>query len=301
MFQTFSRTLFSKQVNKQSGKRMQKCVLFFLNLQYGKTIISRGGIKKLLYLCFMTSGIYTIRSLKDDKILVGQSTNIISRLSQHKYHLKKNTHDNRHLQSAYNKYGINNFVFELLILCQEDFLYSEENYWCNLLSTHDHKFGYNIKPTNPNGNYRHSEETKKIISEKLKGHEHSEEFKKMCSLRMKGHKKSENTLRKLSIASSGKKHSNESREKMSLAKKGKKLVFSKEGRLAVDSALKEWLSLGLKNKKVINELTNEVYNSVSECIQKLNISTKAFYRNINGKGRFKNKYKLSYVRTIKKS
>jgi group I intron endonuclease len=249
----------------------------------------------------MITGIYTIKCLKNNKYLVGQSVNILNRFSQHKYHLKNNTHDNRHLQASYNKYGAEYFVFEILNECDEIYLYSEENYWCNLLNSHDHKFGYNIKPTNPDGHYRHSKQTKEKISEKLKGYKHSEEYKKNCSLRAKGHKKSAETLIKLSIAATGKKHSEIAKQKMSLAKKGKNLVFSKEGRLAVNIALKDWLSLGLKNKKVINELTGEIYNSVSECIEKLNISTKAFYRNINGKGRFKNKYKLSYVRTIKKS
>jgi group I intron endonuclease len=247
----------------------------------------------------MATGIYTIKSLKDNKILVGQSTNIFSRLSQHKFHLRNNTHDNRHLQNAYNKYGVDNFQFEVLVVCEEQYLYSEENYWCNLLNTHNHKFGYNIKPTNPNGNYRHSEETKLKISEKLKGYKHTDEFKKNCSFRMIGHKKSKETLERLKTSCTGKKHTDFTKQKLSLIKKGKSITFSKEGRASVDKALKEWLALGLKNKKIKDELTGMVYESVSDCIEKLNISTSAFYRNIKGKGKFTHKYKLKYVRTIK--
>lgn len=247
----------------------------------------------------MATGIYTIKSLKDNKILVGQSTNIFSRLSQHKFHLRNNTHDNRHLQSAYNKYGVDNFQFEGLVVCEEQYLYSEENYWCNLLNTHNHKFGYNIKPTNPNGNYRHSEETKLKISEKLKGYKHTDEFKKNCSFRMIGHKKSKETLERLRTSCTGKKHTDFTKQKLSRIKKGKSITFSKEGRASVDKALKEWLELGLKNKKITDELTGIIYESVSDCMEKLNISTSAFYRNIKGKGKFTNKYKLKYVRTIK--
>jgi group I intron endonuclease len=247
----------------------------------------------------MIAGVYTIKSLKDNKILVGQSVNAVNRLSQHKFHLRNNTHDNRHLQSAYNKYGVDNFQFQILLTCEEEHLYSEENYWCNLLNAHNHKFGYNIKPTHPNGNYRHSKETRLKISEKLKGHKHTEEFKKNCSVRVKGYKKSIETLEKLRKSCTGKRHTEESKLKMSNSKKGKSIKFSKEGRASVDKALKKWLTLGLKNKRIKNEITGTVYNSVSECLKELNISTSAFYRNINGKGRFKNKYKLSYVRTIK--
>jgi group I intron endonuclease len=247
----------------------------------------------------MTMGIYTIRSIKDNKILVGQSTNIFGRLSQHKFHLKKNTHDNRHLQSAYNKYGIENFQFDILLVCNEEYLYSEENYWCNVLNTHNSSFGYNIKPTNPNGNYRHSEETKLKISERLKGYKHSEEYKKNCSIRAKGYKKSIETLEKLRKSCTGKKHTEEAKLKMSNSKKGKPLKFSKEGRASVNKAHKKWLALGLNNKKIKNELTGVIYNSVGDCLKELNLSTSAFYRNINGKGKFTNKYKLCYVRTIK--
>jgi group I intron endonuclease len=247
----------------------------------------------------MIAGIYTIKSLKDNKILVGQSVNVVNRLSQHKFYLKNNTHDNWHLQSAYNKYGVDNFQFQILLICEEEHLYSEENYWCNLLNAHNHEFGYNIKSTNPNGSYRHSKETKLKISEKLKGYKHTEELKKNCSNRMIGYKKSEKTLEKLRISCTGKKHTDFTKQKLSLIKKGKSITFSKEGRASVDKALKEWLTLGLKNKKIKDELTGIVYESVSDCIKKLNISTSAFYRNIKGKGKFTNKYKLSYVRTIK--
>lgn len=272
---------------------------FFLTLYYEKTIKSSGEVKKLLYICCMVIGIYTIKSVKDNKILVGQSINIVRRLSQHKFHLKNNTHDNRHLQSAYNKYGIDNFQFQILLICEEEHLYSEENYWCNLLNTHNHKFGYNIKPTHPNGNYRHSEETKLRMSQKLKGIKRTNEFKKNCSLRMIGHKKSKKTLEKLRNTCTGKKHTDVTKQKLSHIKKGKSITFSKEGRASVDKALKEWLKLGLKNKKIKDELTGVLYESVSDCIKKLNISTSAFYRNIKRKGRFTNKYKLSYVKTIK--
>lgn len=246
----------------------------------------------------MNSGIYTITSLVDNKILVGQSISIKNRISQHKHALKNNLHDNKHLQSAYNKYGHKNFVFEILILCNEQYLFSEEHYWCNMLNTHDPKFGYNIKPTNPNGCYRHSFETKLKIGKANKGKKHSLEFKENCSIRAKNRTYSKETLEKLRISSTGRKHSDLSKQKISASKKGKKLNITEEWASARSNGFKNWLNLGLKNKRIINEKTGKIYNSVTECINDLKISTSAFYRNIKGKGNFKNKYKLSYEKTI---
>ena len=77
----------------------------------------------------MKSGIYTITSLIDNKIMVGQSVNINNRLGQHLYHLKKGTHDNPHLQKSFIKYGESNFLFESLVYIETTYLFSEENLW----------------------------------------------------------------------------------------------------------------------------------------------------------------------------
>ncbi len=97
----------------------------------------------------MTSGLYTITNLVDGKMLIGQSTNISKRLMQHLTKLRGNYHENDYLQKAFNKYKEENFKFEVLEYCDKQFLLSEENYWCNLLDTHNEEHGYNILVTNP--------------------------------------------------------------------------------------------------------------------------------------------------------
>ena len=95
-------------------------------------------------------GVYTITSIIDNKLYIGASSDIKYRLGRHRRNLKNNCHKNNHLQNSYNKYGDSNFKFETLEECDELFMYSQENYWANMLYVHNENYGYNIAPTNPN-------------------------------------------------------------------------------------------------------------------------------------------------------
>ena len=64
-------------------------------------------------------GVYQIRNLLDGKVYVGQSIDLKSRKSHHFSSLEKNKHDNIHLQRAYNRDGKENFIFEVLVWCEE--------------------------------------------------------------------------------------------------------------------------------------------------------------------------------------
>lgn len=97
----------------------------------------------------MTSGIYTIENLITKKLYVGYTQNFKERFNNHIRTLNRNIHGNEHLQRAWNKYGQINFSFEILTTCSTDILESEEHYWCNILDTHNPKYGYNIKGTHP--------------------------------------------------------------------------------------------------------------------------------------------------------
>ncbi len=108
------------------------------------------------------SGIYTITNLVNGKIYVGQTVGIIGRKGSHFTDLKLGK-DSPHLQAAYDKYGKENFIYELLEECEEQFLNSQEHYWCLMLNVHNSKHGYNIRRTHPHGGNsrgRHSEYSK---------------------------------------------------------------------------------------------------------------------------------------------
>src|SRR5690349_12587609 len=114
------------------------------------------------------SGIYTITCKVNSKIYIGRSRNIKNRKLFHFQHLRENNHHNEYLQRAWNKHGEENFEFEVLEECEEQFLASQENYWCNLLNTHSKKYGYNNAPTHPEGVTILTEETKLKISRSRK-------------------------------------------------------------------------------------------------------------------------------------
>lgn len=63
----------------------------------------------------LIKGIYTITNIINDKYYVGSSLNVKNRLKVHKQQLIKNIHPNNHLQGAWNKYGEDNFKFEIVL------------------------------------------------------------------------------------------------------------------------------------------------------------------------------------------
>jgi hypothetical protein len=60
------------------------------------------------------SGIYKIVNIKNGKMYIGSSKNIKRRWGIHKSSLKNNRHHSVYLQRAWNKYGKENFVYEVI-------------------------------------------------------------------------------------------------------------------------------------------------------------------------------------------
>lgn len=114
-------------------------------------------------------GIYSILNIVNNKIYIGYSNSINSRLNDHLVDLRNNKHKNEYLQRSYNKYGVNNFKFEILEECSEEYLASQENYWCILLDSHNRDKGYNIEPTSPHGKTKVSLETRLKQSKSMMG------------------------------------------------------------------------------------------------------------------------------------
>ena len=86
--------------------------------------------------------IYAIRCLVNDKRYIGRTGNPTSRVEQHEYMLRSGTHHNKSLQRDYNKYGDENFVFE--IIEEGDFgIWDAEKWWMYYFKTYARKHGYN--------------------------------------------------------------------------------------------------------------------------------------------------------------
>lgn len=90
-------------------------------------------------------GIYSITNKINDKTYIGQSKDMGGRKLEHIRDLKSNRHVNWHLQRAYNKYGVENFEFNVIEMCDERNLTDREKYYIDKFKTLNKHKGYNLK------------------------------------------------------------------------------------------------------------------------------------------------------------
>ena len=60
------------------------------------------------------SGVFQIRNMANDKVLLGSSLNLEGPLNKHKFMLTINGHPNKELQQDWNELGPDQFSFEIL-------------------------------------------------------------------------------------------------------------------------------------------------------------------------------------------
>lgn len=171
--------------------------------------------------------IYAITNIVNDKQYVGQAINKNKRWRDHKIMLKAGKHRNRHLQSAYDKYGSENFIYTVLevinaVINLTEVLTEREQFWINALDCADPK-GYNLNPTAGNAiGFKHSEETKLRWSEQRKGKKRSEEFKLKISKSWETRIVSKEAKNNMAIAQLGKIQTEETKLKRANSLKGNK-------------------------------------------------------------------------------
>lgn len=103
------------------------------------------------------TGIYKIVNDANGKIYIGQSRDIDTRWYKHISFLRYNSHHNRHLQAAWNKYGEDAFKFSVVEECGEDDLNDRERYYINLYDSR--RNGYNLDDGGSGvSGYKHSAE-----------------------------------------------------------------------------------------------------------------------------------------------
>ena len=90
-----------------------------------------------------TSGIYKITCTANKKVYLGSTKNLRTRCRDHCNKLRTNKHHNPKLQAAWNKYGEESFIFEVLELVLPVSLTAREQYWFKKLNPFGRK-GFNI-------------------------------------------------------------------------------------------------------------------------------------------------------------
>lgn len=89
------------------------------------------------------TGVYGIVCLANRKLYIGQSVNIQSRFSNHKYKLRKQIHINPGLQKAWNKYGQQFFKLIIVEETSKKQLFKREAWWIDTLKTFNPSIGFN--------------------------------------------------------------------------------------------------------------------------------------------------------------
>lgn len=147
--------------------------------------------------------IYKITNLLDNKVYIGQTNNPGIRWSNHKSDAKLNKR-NYPLYNSMNKYGIDNFKYEAIQICntQEEADQLEKDLITQYKSQ-DRNFGYNIAPGG--SRVSHSQETKdKLSQQKRKFYQKR--------LQETGQKITEEERQKLSISHKGQKSANKGKQ-----------------------------------------------------------------------------------------
>lgn len=204
----------------------------------------------------MRSGIYRIRNIITKECYYGSTVNFSGRWSQHKKELSNNVHYNLHLQCAWNKYGEESFIFEIVedVLDKSNLIRREQWYLDN------EKCEYNIAKTAGGGDL--GEEVN--IKKRGKNHPFYGKKRPDHSIRMKGenhpfyNKSRPEWIGNISGEGHpfyGKHHSEETKKMMSTNRKGNpnfKKPKSEEHKRKISESIKNrWKILKTESERIL--------------------------------------------------
>jgi len=234
------------------------------------------------------SVLYSITNPVNNKKYIGISSEFDNRKRNHLWHLRNNKHGNEKLQNAFNKYGEENFCFDI-ILCflsndRLELLKIENNF----IEKYDtYKNGYN-KSIGFDGSIllKPSEKWRKSTSERMKGNTY-----------WLGRKQSEEHIYKRTRVHKGKTLSKETKSKISDSRKGK--FTGEDNPFYGKSHTEEFKNEIAKKlgKKIRCVETGEVFNSVSECAKQMNADRRNVQRVCTGKYKSTKGYSFEFIET----
>lgn len=115
----------------------------------------------------MNSGIYKITCVVNNRIYIGSAKNFRIRFNRHLNDLKNNKHINTHLQRAFDKYGIDNFKFEILEECESSKLLETEQIYLDKLKPYNEN-GFNIGKSSSGGDNLSNNPNRNEIIDKIR-------------------------------------------------------------------------------------------------------------------------------------
>lgn len=93
------------------------------------------------------TGIYCIINVHNNKVYVGGAyKSLRKRWDAHRSNLRCGTHHNKHLQAAWDKYGEDWFLFDIIERCGPSTkeISDRETYWIGALNATNPNIGYNV-------------------------------------------------------------------------------------------------------------------------------------------------------------
>ncbi len=172
------------------------------------------------------SGIYKITCSANKKIYIGSSINLCRRKNEHWNDLRQNKHSNPIMQSAWNKYGEQTFVFEVLELVLPMDPTNREQHWLNKFKPFGRK-GFNLAhdaraPMRGTNGRKASPETREKMRQAQQNRNVSPENLEKMKRGALGRKQSPEHIKNRTQQAIGKKHSPEWVEKNRQAHLGQK-------------------------------------------------------------------------------
>ena len=115
-------------------------------------------------------GIYKIECCTTGVVYIGStSVSFKKRWRKHKQRLRHNYHENNYLQNAWNKYGEENFIFEIVEHIEDINIVKErESHWLSLYFSKGRDYCFNLSDHTDGGNTVKDEESRKKLSESVK-------------------------------------------------------------------------------------------------------------------------------------
>lgn len=214
----------------------------------------------------MIGYIYMITS-PSNRIYIGSTGNKIKRLSNYR---SLGCKGQKKLFASLKKYGFKNHIFEVIWSGDISEMLQKEGILGNFYNVLDAKKGLNLRLPKAGDIYKAVSEQLLI---KMRGRKHSNEVKSKISKSHKGIVFSKEHLRNMKVSAKEKILTKEHRDKINLSKK-------------------------TNRKWIINRTTGEIYSSVQNIVEKLNLTATNVYTLIKRFKRNKNRktyYKFEYI------